>query len=332
MQILFLGGTQFVGRHMVAAALKKGYEVTLFNRGKTNSDLFPEAKKIKGDRDGGLEPLKGQTWDVVVDVNGYVPRLVRDSASFLKGSVGQYIFVSTGSVYDFQKMSEYADENAPLQVLEDETTEEWNGPAYGGLKVLCEKVVEEIYPQDSLILRLGVVAGPYDPTDRVTYWVNRTSKGGEVLVPGGPQRHIQFVDARDLADFTILGMEKKLSGIYNTTGRSHTWEEFLTACQQAAGSQLKPVWLPDFEFLIKNLDMGSKEYGALPMALPLEMDHVFMRVCTKALNDGMVFRPFEDTARDVLQWDKGRPAEEERVAGISLQEEKDLIDKWKAVV
>ena len=330
MRILFLGGTQFVGRHMVTAALKKGYEVTLFNRGKTNSDLFPEALKIKGDRDGGLDPLKGKTWDVVVDVNGYVPRLVRDAASFLKGSVGQYIFVSTGSVYDMPKMSANSDENAPLQVLEDETTEEWNGPAYGGLKVLCEKAVGEIYAEDSLILRLGVVAGPFDPTDRVTYWVSRIAKGGEILIPGSAQRHIQFVDARDLADFTLLGMEKKLHGIYNTTGRSGLWEEFLSGCQKAAGSQATPVWVSDFEFLSKNLYMGAKDFGALPMVPPAEMDHIYTMNCQKALKAGMVFRSFEDTARDTLEWERGRSADEERQAGIGLEEEKELIDKWKA--
>ena len=330
MKILFLGGTQFVGRHMVAAALEKGYDVTLFNRGKTNADLFPQAQKIRGDRDGGLDPLQGKTWDVVVDVNGYVPRLVRDSAAYLKGSIGQYIFVSTGSVYDMPKMSANADESAPLQVLENETTEEWNGPAYGGLKVLCENVVEEIYAEDSLILRLGVVAGPFDHTDRVTYWVTRIARGGEMLVPGASDRHIQFVDVRDLANFTILGIEKKLHGIYNTAGRSGTWQEFLSGCQKAANSQVSPVWVDDFQFLMENVDMGSREFGALPMVVPLEMAHIYTRNCAKALKDGMVFRLFEETAKDLLVWDKTRPADEKRQAGISPEVEVELLQKWHA--
>ena len=330
MKILFLGGTQFVGRHMVEAALAKGYEVTLFNRGRTNAHLFPEAEKIKGDRDGGLEPLAGKTWDAVVDVNGYVPRLVRDSANFLKGSVGQYIFVSTGSVYDFTKLPPKADESAELMVLEDETTEEWNGPAYGGLKVLCERAVEEIYPDNFVNLRLGVVSGPYDPTDRVTYYVTRTALGGEMLVPGGPDYSFQTIDARDLANFTMLCIEKKLCGTYNTIGQVVRWDEFLADCQKAAGVEVTNTWVDDVQFAMEHIDMGARPYGVIPMAMPPEMKHLFSMNCSKAEKVGLTFRSYYETAKAVLAWDKTRPEDEERVAGLTLEQEKDLLEKWRA--
>jgi 2'-hydroxyisoflavone reductase len=330
MKVLFIGGTEFVGRHMVAAALEKGYDVTLFNRGKTNPEIFPEAEKLRGDRDGGLEPLINRTWDVVVDVNGYVPRLVSAAAELLQGSVGQYIFVSTGSVYDMPKMGAYADESASLEVLEDETTEEWMSPAYGGLKVLCENVVMELYPENHLILRLGVVAGPYDPTDRVTYWITRVAKGGEVIAPGAPDLPIQFIDARDLADFTILGIENKLTGIYNTIGNSVTWNHFLNACRDASRSEASYTWVDDGQFFMDNLDMGAKMFGVVPMAVPSEMAHLWTMKSDKALADGMVFRSALNTARDVLAWDKTRSADEERVAGMTLDQEKELLEKWHA--
>ncbi len=330
MEILFLGGTQFVGLHMVEAALAKGHSVSLFNRGKTNAGLFPQAEKIIGDRDGGLEPLKGRSWDVVVDVNGYVPRLVRDSAQFLKGAVGQYIFVSTGSVYDFPKLEAYSDESAPLQVLEDTTTEEWNSAAYGGLKVLCENVVQEINPENHLILRLGVVAGPYDPTDRVTYWVTRVARGGEMLVPGAPDRRMQFIDARDLAAFTMLGIEKSLHGIFNTIGNSVTWGHFLDACRDACHSDVSFTWIDDMAFLAENVDLQSREFGAIPMAIPPEFAHIMTIKSDKALAEGMVFRSSLNTARDVLAWDKTRLADEQRVAGLTIEQENLLLEKWHA--
>lgn len=330
MRVLFIGGTQFVGRHMVAAVLGKGHEVTLFNRGKTNADLFPEAEKLRGDRDGRLDPLKSRNWDVVVDVNGYVPRLVRDSAALLQGSVGQYIFVSTGSVYDMPKMGVYADESASLEVLEDETTEEWMSPAYGGLKVLCENVVMELYPEDHLILRLGVVAGPHDPTDRITYWITRVAKGGEMIVPGAPDLPIQFIDARDLADFTLIGIEKKLTGIYNTSGNSVTWDHFLNACKDASRSEVSYTWIDDGQFFMDNLDMEAKKFGVVPMAVPSELAHIRTMKSDKALTDGMVFRSVLNTARDVMAWDKTRPADEQRVAGLTLEQEKELLEKWHA--
>ena len=331
MRILFLGGTQFVGRHMVEAALARGHSVTLFNRGQTNPELFPEAERLTGDRDGNLEALRGRNWDAVVDVNGYIPRLVRDSANLLKDAVSRYVFVSTGSVYDFNRMAPNSDESGPLEKLEDETTEEYRGPAYGGLKVLCEAAVQELYPGKSLILRLGVVAGPHDPTDRVTYWVDRVARGGEVLVPGAPDRRIQFIDARDLGAFAILGIEKGLTGIFNTAGNSVTWMHFLDACQQAAGrSGVAYTWIDDFHFLRENSDPSGRPYGLFPMSLPADLAHIWTVNNNKALDAGLVYRSTLNTARDILAWEATRLADENRSAGLPAQQERTLLEKWKS--
>jgi 2'-hydroxyisoflavone reductase len=330
MKLLFIGGTQFVGRHMVEAALARKHEVTLFNRGQTNADLFPQAEKLRGDRDGKLDALKGRKWDAVIDVNGYVPRLVTDSAKFLQGSVGQYVFVSTGSVYNFLNMKPCGDESTPLEKLEDETTEEWFGPAYGGLKVLCENAVQKIYPKNHFIVRLGVVAGPFDPTDRVTYWVQRVAQGGEILVPGAPENPIQYVDARDLANFTMIGIEKKLNGIFNTIGNSVSWKHFLDSCKEAAHSEATYTWINDFKFFQENLDMGGKTFGVIPMAVPPEYANLNTMRSEKSLGEGMIFRSCLNTARDVLAWDKQRNPDEERVAGMTPEQEKELLAIWHA--
>ena len=168
MDILVLGGSRFVGRHFVEAALDDGHNVTMFNRGQSNPGVYPDVTEIHGDRDGGLDGLKGKTWDVVVDVNGYFPRIVRQSAELLKDSVGRYVFVSSISVY-----SDMANQNtegeAPLHTLEDETVEEIRGDTYGGLKVLCEQLVSEIYGERALNVRPGFIVGRYDYAARLRF-------------------------------------------------------------------------------------------------------------------------------------------------------------------
>lgn len=334
MKLLFIGGTQFVGRYMVEAALAKGHEVTLFNRGQTNADLFPEAEKLRGDRDGGMQALEGRKWDAVIDVNGYVPRLVRDSAELLKDAVDHYVFVSTGSVYDIENLTANADESAPLQTLEDETVEEWAGPAYGGLKVLCEKVVEEVLPGRALSLRLGVVAGPHDPTDRVTYWTTRIARGGEIFAPGAPDRPLQFIYVRDLADFTMIALEKKLTGIYNTIGQSFPWQQWLTACEAVSGSKPNYVWCDDTAFVqdyVKaNFDPEKTPYGLIPMAIPANLAHLRTMSNKKAELEGLTYSSSEVIAQSILDWDKTRPADEPRMAGLTAEQERDLLAQWRA--
>jgi nucleoside-diphosphate-sugar epimerase len=216
-KILFLGGTQFVGRHMAAHAVERGHEVTLFTRGKTNPGVIAGAEEIHGDRDGGLDGLAGLGFDRVVDVSGYVPRVVRQSAELLVGATDHYTFVSTVSVYG-DLSSPGINEDAPLGTLPDETIEDITGETYGPLKVLCENAVHETYGDRCTIVRPGFVVGPLDYTDRFSYWCTRASRGGDMLAPDDPHRPIQFVDARDLASFTVGLTERPTHGYFNATG------------------------------------------------------------------------------------------------------------------
>jgi 2'-hydroxyisoflavone reductase len=331
MRILFLGGTSFVGRHLVEAALAHGHSVSIFHRGRTNPGLFPQAEELTGDRDGQLEALHGRSWDAAVDVSGYVPRIVRASAELLRDRVGQYLFISTGSVYNFQRLEPFGDEDSILETLSDGTTEEYNGPAYGGLKVLCEQIVRQIYPDRHLIQRLGVTAGPYDPTDRVTYWVERVARGGDVLVPGGPERRIQFIDARDMAAFGITSLEKQITGTYNTAGNSMFWSAFLDACWQAAGRpSIRFTWVNDDTLLQGDSQDEDNPAYHFPLMLPPNLDDVFTRSNDRALAEGLVFRSTLNTARDILAWVRTRPADTVWQAGVSAEDERQLLEAWHA--
>lgn len=168
MKLLILGGTKFVGRHLVQSALKQGFEVTLFNRGQTNPDLFPEVEQLKGDRDGDMSALADRTWDVVVDTCGYVPRIVKYGVSQLVGKTGRYIFISTIAVYDDFNQPNNMESHA-VKVLDDPTTEQFNSHAYGPLKALCEQEVLKAFGDKAMIVRPGLIVGPHDPTDRFTY-------------------------------------------------------------------------------------------------------------------------------------------------------------------
>ncbi|MCY3936611.1 MAG: NAD-dependent epimerase/dehydratase family protein [Chloroflexi bacterium] len=329
MQLLVLGGTQFVGRHIVKAALAHGWQVTLFNRGQTNAELFPDVEKLRGDRDPRIDPglsaLAGRRWDVVIDCNGYVPRLVRASAEALRESCEHYLFISTGSVYDFNQLQGEDDERAPLLSLEDPTTEVWFGPAYGGLKVLCEEAVAEIYGERSVSLRLGIVAGPHDPTDRVTYWVVRGARGGDALAFGSPETPLQFIDARDLAEFTLLAAERRYHGVYNTIGPCIHWSHFLHSIQQATRVRTTYHWRDDESFLERLPQDDRRTFGALPLVMPPRLAHIFTFKDDRALAAGLRYRSTLNTVRDILAWDQARPADEERVAGLSPEEEHALL-------
>jgi uncharacterized protein YbjT (DUF2867 family) len=210
MNLLILGGTIFLGRHLVEAALRHNHQVTLFNRGRHQPELFPEVEKLRGDRDGGLEVMRGRQWDAVIDTSGYVPRLVQASAEILAGAVKHYTFISSISVYaNFSPSGN--NESTPLQVLADPTVETVTPETYGGLKALCEQTAEAAMPGRVLKVRAGLLVGPYDPIPRFAYWLRRVSQGGEVLAPGRPDRFIQLIDARDLAEWIIHMAEANLS-------------------------------------------------------------------------------------------------------------------------
>jgi 2'-hydroxyisoflavone reductase len=328
MKLLILGGTKFLGRHLVESGLSRGHEITLFTRGKTEPDLFPQVEHIRGDRDGKLDGLAGRSWDAVIDTSGYVPRVVRQSAELLKEQVKQYLFVSSVSVYaNFAEPG--MDEDAPLAKLEDETTED-AAAHYGGLKALCEATVRSIFGMDrTIIVRPGLIVGPYDPTDRFTYWPVRMDRGGAVLAPGTPGRPVQIIDARDLADWMIHLAEQRLSGIYNAVGpqTALSMEELLLACESPSGTQLE--WV-DEEFLLKE---EVKEWKELPLWLPASIgwDGFLAVNGKKAQQAGLSCRPVKETARDTLQWFKSRPDKDLETplkAGMDGEKERSLLQKW----
>ena len=330
MKILIIGGTQFVGRHLADAALARGHELTLFNRGRNSADLFPEAEHLRGDRDGdGLSVLKGRTWDAVIDTCGYVPRVVSQSATLLADAVSRYVFISSISVYaGFSQMG--LDENGPLGTLTDPGVEEINGDTYGPLKVLCEQAAEAALPGRALQIRPGFIVGPYDPTDRFTYWPHRVSLGGDVLAPGTPSQPVQIIDGRDLAEWTITMMEQNSVGIYNATGPNDplTLGEILQTCRAVSVSDARLEWVPD-AFLKEN---DADSTALLPFYIPSSSESAGIMAASiaKAVAAGLTFRPLADTVRDTLAWDRTRPADAPRKVGMTLERERELLEKYAA--
>jgi 2'-hydroxyisoflavone reductase len=324
MKILVLGGTRFVGRHLVDAALTRGHQVTLFNRGQSNPGLFPQVETILGDREKDLARLAGRSWETVIDTNGYVPRLVRLSAEALKGAARSYIFISSISVYaSLEKIG--VDENDPVGKIEDETVEEVGGGTYGPLKALCERAVQDVFGDGALIVRPGLIVGPHDPTDRFTYWPARVARGGQVLAPDRPGAPTQIVDVRDLAGFVIHLAEGKTSGMFNATGPDYTltFGKLLDTCKQVSGSDADFKWA-SVEFLEQN---KVSAWSDLPAWLPErgeDAGFAFVNI-SKAMRAGLAFRPLEDTVRDTLAWAKTRPAGHEWRAGLKPDREVELL-------
>jgi 2'-hydroxyisoflavone reductase len=324
---LILGGTLFVGRHLVEAALAHGHEVTLFNRGHTNPDLFPEVETLHGDRDGDLSALRGRSWDAVVDPSARIPRWVRATGELLADSVEHYTFISSGSVYaDTSRPG--VDEDGPVHTLADERVEEiTDAETYGALKVLCERAAEELMPGRVLSVRAGLIVGPYDPTGRFTYWVHRIARGGDVLAPEPRLQPVQLIHARDLADWILAVAERRQAGVFNATGPEEplTMEEVLEECKTATGSDARLVWV-DEDFLLEN---GVEAWSDLPLWLapaanPAEAAFLAVNV-SKAVAAGLRFRPLAETILDTLR--RAEPAPE---AGLAPGRERKLLEAWNA--
>lgn len=327
MKLLVIGGTRFLGRAIVNQALAAGHEVTLFNRGQSNPDLYSgEVETLIGDRDGGLAVLDGRSWDAVIDTCGYIPRLVRDSAENLKDAVAHYTFISTLSVYsDNAQVGQ--DENSPVGTLEDETVEEVTGETYGPLKVLCELAASDAMGVErTLHVRAGLIVGPYDLSDRFTYWPARVARGGEVLAPGAPDRAAQFIDVRDLAAWTVRATEAKLHGPYNATSPAghFTMSGVLQTCRQVSGSEATFTWVSD-EFLMEN-EVGA--YVQMPLWVPAEYTGFDTFNCQKAAAAGLVIRPLSETVHDTLVWQATRPADYQWRGGLTPEREAELLQKW----
>ncbi len=327
MNLLVLGGTRFVGRHIVEEAQRRGHEVTLFNRG-THEDVFPGLELLTGDRNEDLSALAGCSWDAVVDTCGYFPRQLELATRALENNVAHYVFISTISVYA-DLSTPNTNEDAPLATVEDPTTEEVNGETYGGLKVLCEEVVRAAFPDHNLILRPGIVAGPYDPTDRFTCWPERVARGGDMLTPGRADAPLQFIDARDLAVFTLDGLEARATGTYNVVAPAgkFSFGELLETSRQVSGSDTLLTWVDDDFLKAQGFESGATE---LPFWLPPEDDAWQLVSSEKATAAGLKTRPLADTVRDTLHWSEARPQDTGRKAGLTPQREAELLNAWHA--
>jgi 2'-hydroxyisoflavone reductase len=318
-KLLVLGGTQFLGRAVVEAALERGDEVTLFNRGQTNPDLFPKAERVRGDR--AVDPLPEGDWEAVIDMPGYVPAVVRRSAEALRDSVDRYVFVSSISVYaDFR---EGPTEDSPRAELGDLPIDEMlpGYENYGPLKALCEDVVTEVYDRRALIVRPGLIVGPYDPTGRFTYWPHRVARGGEFIVPAPPDDQVQFVDARDLGAWLVDLCARRESGAFNATHPGASWADLVESCLRVTGADSRPVWV-DGEWLAKQ---GVGQWMELPLWLyGPDTAGMFRADVSRAVAAGLTFRPLDEIVRGTLQH-----AETTDDAGLKPERERELLEAWQ---
>lgn len=338
MKLLILGGTKFLGRHLVDAALARGHEITLFNRGLNNGDLYPEIEKLRGDRSEDLTALQGRSWDAVIDTCGYLPWQVRTSAELLADAVQHYTYISSLSIYPKFSPPGVNETTFVPELTKDQAAAlskiKTLSPAgadklralYGPLKVLCERAAEEAMPGRVLVVRPGLIVGPWDYHESFTSWVRRIAKGGEVLAPGRPNRPVQLIDARDLAEWIIRMIEARQTGDYNATGPDHglTLQQLLKECAVSCGSDAKLVWVDD-QFLID----ASATRNELPIWHPDPRTYGLASVnCGKAIASGLTFRPLAETIRDTLEWDNSRPANLKQPLGIRPDRESQLLQAW----
>jgi 2'-hydroxyisoflavone reductase len=320
MRLLVLGGTQFLGRHTVQQALARGHEVTLFNRGLTGPELFPDVERLRGDRDGGLGGLAGRSFDAVVDTSGYVPRVVAATFDAL-GDIGHYTFVSSISAY--ADLSAPPTESSPVATL-DEPTEDYRSEAYGALKAACEDVVRARFGE-AFVVRPGLIVGPWDPTGRFTYWPRRLAGGGRVLVPAPPDAAAQVIDARDLAGWIVRAAEDGLAGTFNAVDRPTTRGALLETCRRVAGPDAELVWV-DSGFVAEH---EVEEWMELPLWLHDPAYAGMLSVDpSAALAAGLQPRPLEETVRDTLAWIRdGAP---DGPAGLDREKERRVLAAWDA--
>ncbi|MBL0937585.1 MAG: NAD-dependent epimerase/dehydratase family protein [Gemmatimonadaceae bacterium] len=333
MKILVLGGTGYIGPHLVTHALERGHQVTLFNRGRTRPGLFPKAEQLIGDRNTptGHDALKGRTWDVVYDLPATNPQWVVNSTNVLKGNVKQYVYVSSTAAYkDFTRS--YPDETHPAQDPAPIDGPDAANAPYGNKKVRCEQLVQAAFGSGATIVRPGLIVGPGDLTDRFTYWPVRIEKGGDILAPGKLDDPAQWIDARDLTEWMVRLGENSTGGVFNAVGPRTVCGigELLYGIKACYANDARFTWVPQ-EFLTANKIRSWAEMpvwsftGASTVAFSTS-------VIEKAKAAGLTFRPLSVTVRDAMTWYHARPAaEQERLrAGISAEREKEILALWRA--
>ncbi len=338
MNLLILGGTGFIGPHQVAYALRRGHHVTLFNRGRQKQARPGPVETLTGDRDGDLQALEGRDWDVCIDNSTTLPSRVHSAARVLRGHVGQYVFISTLSAYAANNTP--ADETAPLAIYEgtDPMAETIGSLSvdrrlYGPLKALSESEAQAQYGEDNTtIIRAGLIVGPGDETDRFTYWPARLARGGRILAPGDGSDPVQFIDVRDLAEWTIRMAESRTVGVFNATGPGHalTMDRMLAGIGQGIRVDPRLVWA-HAAFLEEN---QVSPWSDMPVWLPGkgETFGFHRRDICRAVAAGLTCRPIPLTAADTLDWLSTLPPERQARlhAGLTSEREDDLLAKLAA--
>jgi 2'-hydroxyisoflavone reductase len=292
MKLLVLGGTIFLGRHVVAAALARGHAVTLFNRGRHGGTLFPQVERLVGDRDGDVGALAGRRFDATIDCSGYTPAQVARSTTALADGAGHTVFVSTISAYAGFAPDKVYDETAPLAQ---------GHTGYGALKARAEEALVAARPGCAAIVRSGLIAGPHDPTGRFSYWPQRVARGGEVLAPGRPERPVQFIDARDLGAWCVALAETRTAGTFNAVGPRLPMRELLETCREVAASDARFTWMPDEALLAQDV----VPWTGLPLWLPesdLSFGGMLLADLTRARAAGLRTRDARATIADTLAW------------------------------
>jgi 2'-hydroxyisoflavone reductase len=344
LRLLVLGGTGLIGPPLVRYAIARGHQVTLFNRGRTNTHLFPDLEKLRGDRSNDLgsieaEVARGRSWDVVIDNTASIPRWVEGSARLLADAAGYYLFTSSISAYaDHSRPG--MDESAELgtidlkQVAEVRSTADITGENFGPLKALCESSAQHWFPDRCIVVRPGLIVGPGDSSDRFTYWPVRTHRGGEVLAPGNPTDPVQFIDSRDLGEWYVRLAEKGAVGTYNATGPASRLSiaEMLYGIRAITSSEISFTWV-DAEFLARN---SVEPWSEMTVWMPPVDEYAGFALVSvdRARAAGLEYRPLADTARDTLDWwssldDERRAAPR---AGLDSDKERDVLRAWHASI
>jgi 2'-hydroxyisoflavone reductase len=329
MRILVMGGTAFVGRHIVQAALDGGHEVTLFHRGRTGAGLFPQATHLTGDRNESLSALAEGSWDATVDVSAYLPRQVAALAAELDGRGGHQLLISSASVYRTPVAPGF-DESAPLAELDDPDTEQITAETYGGLKVACERTALELYgAAGTTIIRPTYVVGPYDVSYRFTWWVERIARGGTVLAPGDPGDPIQVIDARDMATWTVGLLAERRRGIFHAASPPPPFgfgEMLETIAIQVAPTGTRLAWLdPDFLLAAGEDDESLPLWPAADSSCDINAADP-----AAALAAGLAPRPLRDTVADVHAHEARSPTTPPDRLGLAAEREAELLDRWAA--